>query len=168
METPFRFWVTGFMNKWYNSCCSFFHYGHSIFHRKNAIVRLRQPDLRFCYNVVCASGAFFPWWLTYEKSGHKAHTYRQIKQYPDPKRRSPIAPEGFVLLPIVDPFINKWINYHKRMQLSWPDNWGWSQLTTGHWNCSSQQRPLQVPLRLLVRCSNLQIFQQLATTCKYS
>ena len=49
--------------------------------------------------------------LTYEKSGHKAHTYRQIEQYPDPKRRGPIAPEGFILLLIVDPFINKRINY---------------------------------------------------------
>jgi hypothetical protein len=49
--------------------------------------------------------------LTYEESGHKASTYRQIEHYPDPKRRGPIAPEGFVLLPIVDPFINKRINY---------------------------------------------------------
>jgi hypothetical protein len=30
--------------------------------------------------------------LTYEKSGHKASTYRQIEQYPDPKRRGPILP----------------------------------------------------------------------------
>ena len=50
--------------------------------------------------------------LTYEKSGHKASTYRQIEHYPDPKRRGPIAPEGFVLLVIVDPFINKRINYY--------------------------------------------------------
>ena len=25
-------------------------------------------------------------------TGHKASTYRQIEQYPDPKRRGPIAP----------------------------------------------------------------------------
>jgi hypothetical protein len=50
--------------------------------------------------------------LTYEKSGHKASTYRQIEHYPDPKRRGPIAAEGFVLLAIVDPFINKRINHH--------------------------------------------------------
>ena len=60
--------------------------------------------------------------LTYEKSGHKAHTYRQIEQYPDPKRRGPIAPEGFVLLPIVDPFIIKGSTINKRMQLSRPNN----------------------------------------------
>jgi hypothetical protein len=49
--------------------------------------------------------------LTYEKSEHKASIYRQIEQYPDPKRRGPIALEGFVLLPIVDPLIEKRINY---------------------------------------------------------
>jgi hypothetical protein len=52
--------------------------------------------------------------LSYEKGGHKASTYRQIEQYPDPTYRiedGAIAPEGFVLLAIVDPFINKRINY---------------------------------------------------------
>jgi hypothetical protein len=49
--------------------------------------------------------------LTYEKSGHKASTYRQIKQYPDPKRRGPISLQGFVLPPIVDPFIIRGCDY---------------------------------------------------------
>jgi hypothetical protein len=30
--------------------------------------------------------------LTYENTGHMALTYRQIKQYPDPKSRGPIVP----------------------------------------------------------------------------
>ena len=39
METPLRFWATGFMNKRYNPCCSFFHYGRSIFAQKNVTER---------------------------------------------------------------------------------------------------------------------------------
>jgi len=49
--------------------------------------------------------------LTYETSGHKASTYKQIEQYPDPKSRSPIAPQGSVLPAIIDPFIIKECNY---------------------------------------------------------
>ena len=63
-----------------------------------------------CCNVVCAF-CIFSMDCPTKKGGHKASTCRQIEQYPDPTRRSPIAPEGFVLLPIVNPFINKRINY---------------------------------------------------------
>lgn len=36
--------------------------------------------------------------LNYEKSGHNASTYKRIEQYPNPKRRSPIACPGRIRL----------------------------------------------------------------------
>jgi hypothetical protein len=63
-----------------------------------------------------SSGSICSWDYSTKKGGHKASTYRQIEKYHDPTRRS-TAPEGFVLLPIVNPFINKRINYQYDDQL---------------------------------------------------
>jgi hypothetical protein len=64
-----------------------------------------------------SSGSIVHGIILRKKGGHKASTYRQIEQYHDPTRRS-TAPEGFVLLPIMNPFINKRINYQYDDQLS--------------------------------------------------
>ena len=52
----------------------------------------RVRDLgHVCCNVVCAFCIFWsivPWIVLRKKGGHKASSYRQIEQYPDPTRRS--------------------------------------------------------------------------------
>jgi hypothetical protein len=61
METPLRFWVIGFMNKWYNPYCSFFHYGRSIFPWKNVTERpnKKRTALKMCH---CSERRAKPFW----------------------------------------------------------------------------------------------------------
>jgi hypothetical protein len=93
--------------------------------------------------MLSVRSVYSPWIVLRKRVGIRPLLIDKLSSIPIPQDGA-IAPEGFVLLPIVER-----INYQYDDQLwrsttnitinSWPGNRGWSQLTTGHWNCSSQQ-----------------------------
>jgi hypothetical protein len=63
-----------------------------------------------CCNVVCAFCIFSMDCPTKKRVGIRPLLIDKLSSIPIPQDGA-IAPEGFVLLPIVDPFINITINY---------------------------------------------------------